>query len=276
MLLSVLAPVMVSNIAAPVSPNIGCSDASLARGAVCRTTVSPAVAEHLWQSSGQKGWYTRLQGIGPNGPAQGEEEGLLDGRPEAELSDEESPSPTRTPPCSYDFLRFVLEGPGLPMAFPPVSPARDRCSGLPFLQHCGLTLHGVDFMVASRAPAAFLTDRGLGRVLLSCLQGQTFWEASSPCCCQGCEAAAVVVCLRSSSSLPSPLLGGCLNGKTLSASMVLGRASSQVATLSPLHAPLPLLFSPRLPLVALLLLRACCGTVGLPRPRLSRPASANS
>ena len=46
-LLSALAPVMVSNVAAPVSREVSCSDASLSRGAVCSTVVSQVVAEHL-------------------------------------------------------------------------------------------------------------------------------------------------------------------------------------------------------------------------------------
>eukprot|EP00439_Symbiodinium_sp_Y106_P041036 s7140_g5.t1 len=46
-LLSALASAMVSNVAAPTSCEISCSDASLERGAVCSTRVPQAVAEHL-------------------------------------------------------------------------------------------------------------------------------------------------------------------------------------------------------------------------------------
>ncbi|CAE7467038.1 unnamed protein product [Symbiodinium microadriaticum] len=59
-LLSALAPVIASNVAAPVSPFAYCSDASLAKGATCVTYVGePASAA---QNSGKKGFYTSLDG----------------------------------------------------------------------------------------------------------------------------------------------------------------------------------------------------------------------
>ena len=59
-LLSVLAPLMVSNVAAPTSCHVGVSDASSKRGAMCSTAVPRDVAEHLWQTSDQRAWYSRL------------------------------------------------------------------------------------------------------------------------------------------------------------------------------------------------------------------------
>ena len=44
-LLSVLAPLMVSNLSAKISPTLGASDASLGRGAVCATFVNQDIAE---------------------------------------------------------------------------------------------------------------------------------------------------------------------------------------------------------------------------------------
>ena len=64
-LLSALAPAMVSNVAAPMSPSVSCSDASLAKGAVCSATVELDLAAHLWQTAGQKGWYTKLEAAPP-------------------------------------------------------------------------------------------------------------------------------------------------------------------------------------------------------------------
>ena len=108
-LLAALAPVMVSNVAAPISCKVGCSDASLEKGAVCTTDVRPAVAEHLWQTAGQKGWYTKLQGS------------LEAPSSEDELSDEETgpalPSPQRPPAMSYDFLEVRTGGPRASAAF---------------------------------------------------------------------------------------------------------------------------------------------------------------
>ena len=105
-LLSALAPVMVSNVAAPVSCEVGCSDASLARGAVCSTRVRQDVAEHLWQSSGQKGWYTRLQKQASGDHEDFEEESQL---PEAEAQPE--PVPARPLAMNYDFLEARTGGP---------------------------------------------------------------------------------------------------------------------------------------------------------------------
>eukprot|EP00439_Symbiodinium_sp_Y106_P057394 s126_g8.t1 len=61
-LLSALSPVIVSNVAVPFSPYAYCSDASLAKGAVCVTYVGEAVSAAMWAHSGKKGFYTTLDG----------------------------------------------------------------------------------------------------------------------------------------------------------------------------------------------------------------------
>ena len=59
-LLSVLAPLAVTDIAVPFSQDIYCTDASLEKGAILRAAVSKDVSEVLWKTSKTKGAYSRL------------------------------------------------------------------------------------------------------------------------------------------------------------------------------------------------------------------------
>ena len=59
-LAAVLVLFAVSNIAAPFSQKIYCSDASIEKGAYCSTTIGEELAEVLWKSTRSKGAYHRL------------------------------------------------------------------------------------------------------------------------------------------------------------------------------------------------------------------------
>ena len=59
-LAAVLVLFAVSNIAAPFSQKIYCSDASIEKGAYCFTTIGEELAEVLWKSTRSKGAYHRL------------------------------------------------------------------------------------------------------------------------------------------------------------------------------------------------------------------------
>ena len=59
-LLAVLIPLMTSEISAPFSDRVFCSDASLTHGAFLEAAIDPQVAEVLWKVSRTKGSYTRL------------------------------------------------------------------------------------------------------------------------------------------------------------------------------------------------------------------------
>lgn len=59
-LLSVLAPLAVTDIAVPFSQDIYCTDASLEKGAILWAAVSKDVSEVLWKTSKTKGAYSRL------------------------------------------------------------------------------------------------------------------------------------------------------------------------------------------------------------------------
>ena len=90
-----------------VSRTVGCSDASLARGAVCITQVDQAVAEHLWQTAGQKGWYARLETEHLRGHTHDKDD-------EASSCDgglEPQPGPARPLALDYDFLEVRSGGP---------------------------------------------------------------------------------------------------------------------------------------------------------------------
>ena len=129
-LLSVLAPLMVSNVAAPASCHVGVSDASSKRGATCSTTVPRDVAEHLWQTSDQRGWYSRLN----QGPDDADDVDLHDGsngfktesNGKAAPLDSVTMSPCRlrAPPperpvaCCYDVLEVRCGGPWLSCHLP--------------------------------------------------------------------------------------------------------------------------------------------------------------
>ncbi|CAE7224840.1 unnamed protein product [Symbiodinium sp. CCMP2592] len=61
-LLAVLSPIAVSNVALPHSKRIFCTDASLKKGAVVSARVSRPVAEALWAHASRRGQYTLLSG----------------------------------------------------------------------------------------------------------------------------------------------------------------------------------------------------------------------
>ena len=99
-LLSVLAPLAVSDLGAGYIDKIFCSDASMSKGAICSTKVSRQVAQALWRSCRSKGSYTRL--LTP-------EECLLKRLGELEVNRmviEELPAPTRPLAYNYDFLEI--------------------------------------------------------------------------------------------------------------------------------------------------------------------------
>ncbi|CAE7766979.1 unnamed protein product [Symbiodinium sp. CCMP2592] len=60
--LASLAPVLLSNVAAPFCDRVFCSDASMNRGATCSTKVPEEVAASLWLAAEKKGCYTMLDG----------------------------------------------------------------------------------------------------------------------------------------------------------------------------------------------------------------------
>ena len=59
-LLATLMPLMYSDLAAPFSEKVFCTDASNDRGAVLEADISPELSEVLWKASRSKGAYTRL------------------------------------------------------------------------------------------------------------------------------------------------------------------------------------------------------------------------
>eukprot|EP00438_Fugacium_kawagutii_P013675 Skav213148 [mRNA] locus=scaffold107:610791:614535:- [translate_table: standard] len=59
-LLAVLAPLCVSDLAAPFSSKVFATDASLEKGAICASPVSPLVSEAAWRSLRSKGGYSKL------------------------------------------------------------------------------------------------------------------------------------------------------------------------------------------------------------------------
>ena len=99
-MLSVLAPIIVSDVGVPTSTVVGASDASLARGACCSTCVPEPVAQHLWQAADQKGHYTMLSD--PAGS-------ILDSLG-LEREADAAPSPERPVACSFDFLEVRSGG----------------------------------------------------------------------------------------------------------------------------------------------------------------------
>ena len=129
-LLSVLAPLMVSNVAAPTSCQVGVSDASSKRGATCSAAVPQDVAEHLWQTSDQRGWYSRLN----QGPDDADDVDLHDGSNGFKTESNgkaaplgsvtmspcrlRAPPPERPVACSYDFLEVRGGGPWLSCHLP--------------------------------------------------------------------------------------------------------------------------------------------------------------
>ncbi|CAE7225066.1 unnamed protein product [Symbiodinium sp. CCMP2592] len=64
--LASLAPVLLSNVAAPFCDRVFCSDASMNRGATCSTKVPEEVAASLWLAAEKKGCYTMLDGGATN------------------------------------------------------------------------------------------------------------------------------------------------------------------------------------------------------------------
>ena len=59
-LLSVLAPLAMSDIAVPFSDEIYCTDASISHGAILKAKLKPEIAEVLWKTTKSKGAYSRL------------------------------------------------------------------------------------------------------------------------------------------------------------------------------------------------------------------------
>lgn len=60
-LAAVLAPLVESNLAAPVEPQVFAMDASPSCGAVCHVELPEPVAETLWTNGEWRGGYTRLE-----------------------------------------------------------------------------------------------------------------------------------------------------------------------------------------------------------------------
>lgn len=61
-LLSMLAPLVCSNVMVGYSKQLFATDASLAKGAIVRTSIDSELSETLWQGASKKGHYTRLDG----------------------------------------------------------------------------------------------------------------------------------------------------------------------------------------------------------------------
>ena len=107
-MLACLSPLMVSNVSAKVSSVVGCSDASLGRGAVCTTEVPDVLAAHLWQATDSRGWYTRLDSEAASILASIGEEPSIGPSP-----DVQTPRPERPPACHFDFIEVRCGGPWL-------------------------------------------------------------------------------------------------------------------------------------------------------------------
>ena len=164
-LLSVLSPVMVSKVAAPVSRTVGCSDASLARGVVCTTQVDQAVAEHLWQTAGQKGWYTRLE----TEHLRGHTHDKVDEASSCDGGLEPQPGPARPLALDYDFLEVRSGGPWASEPLRPsfaVGPVIDAAASPYFRIADCRCLEWVLYLLQARKLRAILVARpGLGSSL---------------------------------------------------------------------------------------------------------------
>lgn len=99
-LLAVLTPLFVSNIAADFCPKVFCSDASLERGAVLEAPISQRVARVLHRSLKSKGAYTKLHY---------EEEDFAEDGPMSEAH----PSPERPWAFYYDFIEIFAGSAGV-------------------------------------------------------------------------------------------------------------------------------------------------------------------
>lgn len=99
-LLAVLTPLFVSNIAADFCPKVFCSDASLERGAVLEAPISQKVARVLHRSLKSKGAYTKLHY---------EEEDFAEDGPMSEAH----PSPERPWAFYYDFIEIFAGSAGV-------------------------------------------------------------------------------------------------------------------------------------------------------------------
>ena len=105
-LCSLLAPLMATNVLAQIEPRLFASDASIKKGALVSTPVSPQEALLLWRTSDRKGGYSRLdapalailKGLGDSWI----DEGPLQGLPQ---------NPAKTPPMYFDFVE-VCAGAG--------------------------------------------------------------------------------------------------------------------------------------------------------------------
>ena len=60
-LASALMPLLASNATASFHPRVYATDASLGLGAICSTSVTPALARTLWLNGDRRGGYSRLE-----------------------------------------------------------------------------------------------------------------------------------------------------------------------------------------------------------------------
>lgn len=60
-MLAAVAPFIASDISAPVLPEVFATDASLQKGAICRSPLPQGVADRLWLEGDRKGSYTQLE-----------------------------------------------------------------------------------------------------------------------------------------------------------------------------------------------------------------------
>ena len=134
-LLAACAPLIATNVAVPFDKEAYCTDASLAKGAVCRTPVDPALSEALWHSGPRKAPFAALvkceSGSRKPGPLEAAELDVS----QPDLSPEKGLS--KPLGLDYDFLEFfgtegkvskAVSGLGLrsgPLVSPACSPELD-------------------------------------------------------------------------------------------------------------------------------------------------------
>ncbi|CAE7205238.1 unnamed protein product [Symbiodinium sp. KB8] len=103
-LLAACAPLIATNVAVPFDKEAYCTDASLAKGAVCRTPVDPALSEALWHSGPRKAPFAALvkceSGSRKPGPLEAAELDVS----QPDLSPEKGLS--KPLGLDYDFLEF--------------------------------------------------------------------------------------------------------------------------------------------------------------------------
>ena len=111
-LLSVLSPLLASNVAVPYEKRLFASDASLSKGAYTHMRPPPGVIEALWLSADSKGFYTKLDSPSRSSLASLGVETLAP-LLSVEWEDEEKPAQLQGPcrPLGQRF-DFLLVGPG--------------------------------------------------------------------------------------------------------------------------------------------------------------------